>query len=92
MSKVKIIQEQLKPIILDYLKSTKKLVSRFELEDIAYENGYCRDSAIRIFRKVDGKEEPVIKYNKIKKPIEDKSEKIFYVKWDGGTRVVFNKK
>lgn len=91
MQKVKIIQETLKSILLDEIKVSKKL-SREDVEEIARENGYVPESATRCLRSTKGRSVPVKKLNQFKKPIKEAGEKIYWFQWDGGTRIVFNKK
>lgn len=91
MSKIKLIRETLKSILLDELKASKKL-SREAVEEIARDHGYVPESATRVLRADRGTGVPVIKLNQFKKPIKEAGERIRWFKWDGGTRVVFNKK
>lgn len=91
MSKIKIIQETLKAILLDELKASKKL-SREQVEELARDHGYVPESATRALRSTKGSGVPVVKLNQFKKPIREGGERIHWFKWDGGTRLVFNKK
>jgi hypothetical protein len=91
MHKIKIIRETLKGILLDELKASKKL-SREQVEEIARDHGYVPESATRCLRSTGGQGVPVKKLNQFKKPIAEKGDRICWFKWDGGTRVVFNKK
>ena len=89
--KIKIIRESLKAILFDCLKASK-IMSRELLEETARENGYVPESATRCLR-ADGKRcVPVKKLNQFKKPIKKAGEKIYWFKWDGGTRLVFKNK
>lgn len=88
---VKIIRESLRSLLLDELKASK-ILTRKEFENIAEEHGYVPESATRVFRDVDGVVAPVIKLNKLKKPIKQSGERIHYFRWNGGTRLVFKKK
>lgn len=88
---IKIIRETLKALLLDELQASKKL-SREAIEEIARDHGYVPESATRAFRADSKGNVPVIKLNQFNKPISQPGERIRWFKWDGGTRLVFNKK
>ena len=70
MSKIKIIRETLKSILLDELKA-RRIMSREEVEELACDHGYVRESATRSLRATGDKAVPVRKLNQFKKPNTD---------------------
>lgn len=90
MSKIKIIRETLKSILLDELKA-RRIMSREEVEELACDHGYVRESATRSLRATGDKAVPVRKLNQFKKPIKEHGERICWFK-DLRIKTQFNKK